>query len=136
LCQYHFMKHKYQLAVRSYECDMHRHVNNAIYLQYLEAARMGFLEDSDFDYDGFLDAGYALFVANINISYKAPAFFGDRLSIETSPLRRKRFSGTFLQEVKRDDTLLASAEVKWSCVNREGRPVPLPEEFDGPWLEP
>lgn len=115
---------------------MHRHVNNAVYLNYLEAARMAFIETADFDYPRFLREGYALFVANINISYKAPAFLGDELSIETSPIKRKRISGTFLQEVKRGEELLASAEVQWACVNSQGKPVPLPKIYDGPHLIP
>jgi len=145
LCQYLYdvlpegvlhMTHAYTLTVRSYECDMHRHVNNAVYLNYLEAARMGFLNDVDFDYEAFLDAGYALFVVNINIAYKAPAFLNDILTVQTSPIKRKRLSGTFLQEVKRKETLLARAEVTWACVNHSGKPVPLPEEFSGPWIDP
>jgi acyl-CoA thioester hydrolase len=145
LCQYLYdflpegvlhMTHSYTLTVRSYECDMHRHVNNAVYLNYLEAARMGFLNDVNFGYEAFLDAGYALFIANINIAYKAPAFLNDMLTVETTPIKRKRLSGIFLQEIKRQEALLARAEVTWACVNRSGKPVPLPEEFSGPWLNP
>ncbi len=130
------MIHKHELTVQSYECDMHRHVNNAVYLNYLEAARMQFLRDVNFDYHNFLKEGYALFVANINISYRSPAFYGDRLKVVTTTVKRKKLSGMFLQEVMRDQELLARAEVTWACVDASGRPVPLPDRFDGPWLDP
>lgn len=130
------MVHRYELAVRSYECDMHRHVNNAVYLNYLEAARMAFLKEADFDYNGFLNQGFALLVANINISYRSPALYGDTLTVVTTPVKRKKLSGVFLQEVKRCDELLARAEVTWACVDSGGKPVPLPARFDGPWLDP
>jgi len=130
------MRHFYELTVRSYECDMNRHVNNAVYLNYIEAARMDFLGKVNFDYNAFLDAGYGLFVANINISFRSPAFVNDKLTVETAPVQRKRLSGMFLQEIKRGQDLIISAEVTWACVNSAGRPVPLPEGFSGPWLDP
>ncbi|MGC9313897.1 MAG: acyl-CoA thioesterase, partial [Sediminispirochaetaceae bacterium] len=37
------MKHTWTTDVRSYELDMHQHVNNATYLNYLEGGRMDFL---------------------------------------------------------------------------------------------
>ncbi|HPX14738.1 MAG TPA: thioesterase, partial [Treponemataceae bacterium] len=39
-------------CVRSYELDAYNHVNNAVYLQYLEYGRMEFLKAVHFDYEG------------------------------------------------------------------------------------
>lgn len=130
------MEHHWDLTVRSYELDMHRHVNNAVYLNYFEAARMAFLDEIGFDYARLLRLGYSLFVAKIEVAYKAPALLGDRLTVLTSPFKRKRMSGVFRQRVVRGDEELCSADITWACVADNGRPVPLPEEFQLPELQP
>ena len=35
------MKHATRLTVRPYECDSYGHVNHAVYVNYLEHARIG-----------------------------------------------------------------------------------------------
>jgi len=115
---------------------MHRHVNNATYLNYLEGARMNFLNSIGFDYDEFFKRGYSLYVSKIEIAYKAPAFLNDRIDVATEAVKLKRLSGVFRQTVLRGQTVLADAYVTWACVNRDGRPVPLPDDFCFPEFEP
>ena len=64
------MKHTAELTVRSYECDSYNHVNNSVYLNYLEFGRMEFLHAINFDYKGIVAAGYYLYVTHIDIYYK------------------------------------------------------------------
>ena len=69
------MKHITELSVRSYECDSYGHVNNAVYLNYLEFARMDFLDASGFRYKDFVAAGftpeeYRLITENDRMPYK------------------------------------------------------------------
>ncbi len=130
------MQHRWDLTVRSYELDMHRHVNNAVYLNYFEAARMAFLTEIGFDYARLLQLGYSLFVAKIEVAYKAPALLNDHLTILTTPHKRKKMSGVFRQQVLRGNEELCSADITWACVADDGRPVPLPEEFNLPELQP
>ncbi len=130
------MKHTCTLTVRTYECDSYGHVNNAVYLQYLEYARMEFLKALGFDYTAFRKGGLGLVVARVCITYKQPALYGDELSIVTEPIRFRGAFGVFRQEVFREDTLLATAEVSWFCVNSEGKPTPLPPEFSSEELKP
>ncbi|MFQ3620249.1 MAG: thioesterase family protein [Spirochaetales bacterium] len=130
------MKHTCSLTVRTYECDSYGHVNNAVYLQYLEYARMEFLKDAGFDYNAFRKAGLGLVVAKVCISYKAPAVFGDTLTIVTEPIRYRGPFGVFKQDIFREQTLIAEAEVSWFSVNTEGKPTPLPKEFSFEGLYP
>ncbi|HDQ13682.1 MAG TPA: acyl-CoA thioesterase [Sediminispirochaeta sp.] len=130
------MKHQWNLEVRSYELDMHRHVNNATYLNYIEAARMDFLRTAGFDYQAFQSRGYSLFVSEIKIAYRAPAFLHDRLTVVTEALKRKRLSGVFRQTIYRGETVICIADVSWVCVNSDGRPAPIPREFDYPEFYP
>ena len=125
------MKHIAELVVRSYECDSYNHVNNAVYLNYLEFARMEFLHACGFDYKGIIKAGYYLYVTHIDIYYKASAVLDDKLFIEVKPVKLKSISGEFSQKIyKEDGTVCAEAKVTWACVSSAtGRPAKLPKEF-------
>ena len=124
------------LRVRTYECDSYGHVNNANYLNYLEYARYELLKDIGFDYERAIDAGYGVFIARIEIDYKRPAVTDDLLTIKTWPLKKGAASGTFAQEIRRDDVLLAAAKVTWAFVDSTGAPVRIPQEWDVPGLAP
>ena len=130
------MKHTCKLVVRSYECDAYNHVNNAVYLNYLEYARMEFLKDNGFNYKKFVDAGYSIVVARIAIDYKLSAFLDDELTIETEPIKRRKASGIFHQRILKGEALVAEADVTWAVLNSQGKPIPIPQEFEVPALGP
>ena len=89
------MKHIPKIQVRSYECDSYNHVNNAVYLNYLEHSRMDFLNACQFDYKGLVEKGYSLYVTHIDIFYKGSAFLNDNLEVESYPTQLKNVSGEF-----------------------------------------
>ena len=124
------MKHIAEHIVRSYECDSYSHVNNSVYLNYLEYARMEYLHAIGFDYKGLVEAGYYLYVTHVDIYYKASAFLDDKLLIEVFPTKLKKISGELKQIIKKEDgTICADATVTWACVTKEGSPSKIPEEF-------
>jgi YbgC/YbaW family acyl-CoA thioester hydrolase len=130
------MEHSCTLSVRSYECDSYGHVNNAVYLNYLEFARHRFLRDLSFSVEELRAAGFAFLVAEILIRYKRPALADDELQIITRPLKRSRLSGVLSQRILRGGEEIAEAEVKWACIDENGRPAPLPQRFHLEGLSP
>lgn len=131
------MKHITELTVRPYECDSYNHVNNAVYQNYLEYARMDFLHACNFDYKGIISAGYYLYVTHVDIYYKASAFLDEKLFIETYPIKLKHISGEFKQVIRKEDgTVCTEATVTWCCVNHQGRPSRIPQEYYVSGLEP
>lgn len=132
------MEKKTTFSVRTYECDSYGHVNNAVYLNYLEHARMDYLMQIGFDYGGFVRAGMYLYVSHIDIHYKASARFGDTLTITSRPVKFGAVSGTIHQVVAREDgTVCAEADVTWASVSAEsGRPAKVPAEFVVDGLRP
>lgn len=131
-----------KLQVRTYECDSYSHVNNAVYLNYLETSRMDFLHKIGFDYKGLVASGYYLYVTHVDIHYKASSFLDDILLIDTTSTKLEHVKGEFLQLVykkgkeKEGNIVCAEAKVTWACVNKTGRPVKLPEEFYVEGLNP
>lgn len=132
------MKIKSPLRVRTYECDSYGHVNNAVYLNYLEYGRMDFLHQIKFDYDGIIKAGYYLYVTHVDIHYKSSAFFDDDLIIESFPVKMGAVSGTFRQKIykEKDGTVCAEADVTWACVKTSGQLAKLPDDFMVDALKP
>lgn len=131
------MKHVANHVVRSYECDGYNHVNNAVYLNFLEYGRMEFLHAIGFDYKGIIQEGFYLYVTHIDIHYKASAVLDDELLISAEPVKLGKISGEFYQTVtKKDGTVCVEAKVSWACVSAEGRPSKIPESFLVPGLIP
>jgi acyl-CoA thioester hydrolase len=124
------------LTVRTYECDGNDHVNNAVYLNYLEFARHKFLKDIGFDYPGASRAGYMIYVARVEIDYRKSAVLDDTLTIKSWPIKKGAVSGVIAQEIKRGDDIIAEAKVTWAFVDSKGTPAKLPPELDRPGLKP
>lgn len=124
------MKHATRLTVRPYECDSYGHVNHAVYVNYLEHARMQFLHAAGFDYKGLIQDGFFTVIARLDISYRAPAYADDELAIETEAVDVRRIGGTFRQTIRRGDAVVAEADVHWCVVNADGRPARPPEKYD------
>ena len=114
--------------VRTYECDSYGHVNNAVYLNYLEFARMETLEQKGFTLDKLKELGFMVFIRRIEIDYKYPANMGDNLIIRTYVHDHRKSSGTFAQDIfrKSDEKPIASAKVTWVFTNLKGRAIRIP----------
>jgi acyl-CoA thioester hydrolase len=123
--------------VRTYECDMYGHVNNANYLNYLEHARFEYLRDIGFDFLQATKAGYGIFIARIEIDYKAPATTDDFLAVKTWPIKKGTISGVIAQEIRRGDDLITKAKVTWAFVDaKTGVPTKIPKKWDLSGLYP
>lgn len=116
--------------MRTYECDSYGHVNNAVYVNFLEFGRMEFLRGINFDYKGFLEAGYFLYISHIDVYYKASAHLDDELFVEVEPIETGAVRGTLRQTIRKaDGTVCVEAKVTWASVNKDGRPSRIPKEF-------
>lgn len=123
------MPHRYELKVRSYELDGYQHVNNAVYLNYLEAARVEWLASYGIDFNKMVAEGRGLFVSEIHIEYKSPAGGGETLSIETENIEMGATYGVARQTVRAGGRLVAEARVTWVCTNAQGRPTRVWEDL-------
>lgn len=125
------------IKVRSYECDVYGHVNNATYLNYCEHARVELLNELGYSLNSLMKEGFILPIVNISIDYKLPAFEGDLLSIGVNWIKRGKSSATFRQEITRgkDGKLVAKADITWVTANLKGKPIAIPESFLERWQE-
>ena len=113
----------HRLEVRFRDCDPMGHVNNAVYLTYLEQARFAHWRTI---YDG--DEAPAVILARVEIDYRKPANYGDVLEIRIFLERIGNTSITYAYEVLDQGGGLV-AEAKSVLVSYDyaaGRPVPVP----------
>ncbi|MBA3497230.1 MAG: alpha/beta fold hydrolase, partial [Gemmatimonadales bacterium] len=118
------------LTVYPDECDAFGHLNQASFLSLFERARWEMLARGP-GMDVFTRAGAWPAVRKTTIDYHAAAFPGDVLRFHPVVTHHGRTSFTMRQTARRvkDDALIATAEFVFVCINREGRPMPVPPEF-------
>ena len=117
------------LVVYPDECDAFGHLNQASFLSLFERARWEMLHRGP-GMDVFTRAGAWPALRRTVIDYRAPAFPGDVLRFQQMLTHHGRTSFTMRQTARRvgDDTLIASAEFVFVCIDRDGRPVPVPSQ--------
>ena len=113
--------HIYKLKVFVEDIDFGR-VFYSRYLQYIERARTELiLEKFGLTLTQLMNEHDIMFVVRFcKIKYIKSAVFEDNLSIETSVLKKTSVRLNLLQEVKRGEEILVSAEVELAVVDRSG----------------
>jgi len=114
------------IRVRFAETDAMQIVHHGRYLEYLEAARIAFLDKVGMPYQKLVEQGYHLPVVEASLKYRQSAYFDDRLDIRitTAPLKGVRL--TLHYEVCREDQILAEASTTHVFLkdNKAVRPLP------------
>src|SRR3712207_5828933 len=107
------------LRVRHYEMDALGHVNNAVYLHYLEQAAIEHSEQLGFPIQRYHELGGVFILRRLEIDYRMPVVAGDVLTIITWVKDMRGPRSTRRYEIRRQDNnkLVASAEALWAWVD-------------------
>jgi acyl-CoA thioester hydrolase len=121
------MTTSFQLTVRYAETDAQGVVHHANYLIWFEEGRSDHLRQKGLCYSDIERSGYFVVVAEAELQYKAPAFYEDRITVETT-LKRARgkileFTYRALNQV---GTTLAEGRTLHVVLDADKRPVSLP----------
>jgi acyl-CoA thioester hydrolase len=117
------------ITVRFADLDPQGHVNNAVYLTYLESARLGYYEKAGiWGREAGIKTG--MVVAHIDIDYLAPIFFGQaiQVGVRLARLGQKSFTLAFLIETVPGKVPLARATsvmVAYDSATEQSIPIPL-----------
>jgi YbgC/YbaW family acyl-CoA thioester hydrolase len=122
--------------VRSYELDSYGHVNNAVYMQWLEHGRSRLLQDNGFSYNNIEDHwGVRLVLVSTRIDFRKSLMLDDDVEITTTVQRLGTTSVTFDHKVWRHPpsgeaelSAEAVAVIVFTDAGMEG-PRPVPEPF-------
>ena len=115
--------------VRQYELDVVGHVNNAVYLNWVEQVAIDHVEALGFGRDWSLAQGGVWVVREHHVTYHRPVGYGDVVLVTTLPQEIGGVRGTRRTEVHReaDGQLMTEALTHWVWVRvANGRPARIP----------
>lgn len=117
-----------RVEARSYEIDPYGHLNNAVYANWLEHARLCFLSARGLTYLNIPELyGVWIVVVRTEINYRAQVRLGDRLDVKTALAAFGKSSFRFTQTIDFENGLCAAdALVTMVCIDKEGNSAPMP----------
>ncbi len=126
-------KHTYDVIVKFHEVDMLHIVNNAVYFNYLEQARIKYAKDLGIlPSEGIAKNGTAFYMARNEINYLKVALFEDHLRIysRVSYIKHSSFGFEHIIENNSNQKIIAEGFgvlVHVNPLTKES--IPLPKDF-------
>jgi len=123
---------KFDIQSRVYyeDTDAGGIVYHANYLKYMERARTEWLRSLDISQQNLLEQSLGFVVIDMKIAFIQSAKLDDVLSVSCLVVQKKGASLSFVQEIRKNDVLLVSAQVKVACVSTQrSRPTAIPKEL-------
>jgi acyl-CoA thioester hydrolase len=116
------------VEARSYELDPYGHLNNSVYVNWLEHGRLCYLRDRGESYMSVPEKfGVHIVVVRQEIDYRIQVQLGACLAVATSIEHLGGSSFRFHQEIRFPDGRIAAAgKVTMVCV-RDGAAAPMPD---------
>ncbi|MEJ2411639.1 MAG: thioesterase family protein [Anaerolineales bacterium] len=115
------------LTIRYGDLDPQGHVNNAVFLTYLEHARVAYIRQLDlWDGRSFLDIGFIL--ARVELDYRAPIQLTDNVEVgvHTSRLGNKSLDMEYLIREQEGELIFAEGKtVQVAYDYQQGITIPL-----------
>jgi acyl-CoA thioester hydrolase len=112
--------------------DPAKHVNNAMYMAYIEDCGVQVAAAHGWPMSRMMDAGFGIVARRYRIEYKQPALMDDELEVSTWISDVKRATAVRHYTIIRatDQALLARVHVLWVWVNlASGHPMRIPAGF-------
>jgi len=113
------------VEVRFRDCDAMGHVNNAVYLTYLEIARFAYWKAAEI---GRLEGDISYIIARVEIDFRASAVPGDVIDVAISVRAIGRSSFTMEYEIRdREGQVIVTArsvQVAYDYAAKQSVPVP------------
>lgn len=117
-----------KIPVRFRDLDALGHVNNAVYITYLEIARIGYYRQIT----GQTDPTVGLIIARVECDYRSPALLGETVIVEcaTTDIGNSSMTMVYRLTDEASGRLIAEGKsVQVAYDYKENRPVPVPDEL-------
>jgi len=121
----------FEMQVKENHLDRFGHVNNAVYLQFLELARWKILDDSHLGMEQIIKDQCGPVVLEINIQYRNELKLGEKISISSQTIEANSKIIQMGQVIKKEDgSVSAKAKITIGLMDLDKRKL---IEFTAPW---
>ncbi|WP_102127764.1 acyl-CoA thioesterase [Deinococcus planocerae] len=114
--------HRTEIQMRYGDIDAMGHLNNAVYVQYLETSRVVLMSDL-----GVRETEDHSVIARLELDYRREVLWGQRVRVDNLVERLGRTSWTVVSRLLADGEPCAYARTVQVRVDEAHRPEPLPE---------
>jgi acyl-CoA thioester hydrolase len=121
--------HTIPIRVRYCECDPMGVAHHSVYPIWFEMGRTELLRAAGGNYRELEASGVLLAVVRLEVRYRRPARYDDLLDLTTVLGDAAHVKIEHRYELHRDGELLAMGSSTLACLDRDGRPRPLPESL-------
>jgi|TARA_B100001996_G_scaffold66058_1_gene47876 acyl-CoA thioester hydrolase len=122
---------KHEIKIYYEDTDSGGVVYYSNYLNFLERARTEMIESVGLSNKKLLEEYKTLIIVkSCNIEYVSPAKLEDKIQIYSSIESLGKASFVVIQNINKDDDLIAKAKLKLVTVNQEGKPVKIPSVLE------
>ena len=129
----HPAPHVIELDVRAADIDAYGHVNNAVYLTWLDRAAWSHSASLGVPLEQCVQMRRGMAALRTEIDFERAALVGDHLQVATwiaASDGRLRVERRFQVRRARDGAMLARARTEYACINLDsGRAARMPELF-------
>lgn len=122
----------FPVTVKAEDLDEHGHVNNAVYVRWMDRAALAHSESVGYGWEQFRRLGASFVVRRHEVDYLQPAFAEQRIIVATWPCRMERFTARRRHQMVRldDGQTLARAATTWIYLDLQtGRPQRIPPDM-------
>ncbi len=121
--------HIITIVPRYAETDKAGVVHHSVYPVWFEMGRTELLRANGLAYKDLEEAGIFFVVAELNIKYRRPAFYDEKLQLHTSctGVTAGKVKHSYKLTRERDGVILAEGTSILACVDREGKVRRIPE---------
>ncbi len=126
--------YEHQLVVKQGDIDVLGHVNNLVYLSWMQDAAVAHSAAQGWPTAKYLELGAGWVVRSHKIEYRQPAFADESIVVRTWIANFKKIQSLRKYQILRshDDAVLAVAETNWAFIGFEHR---VPRRVPGEIIE-
>lgn len=126
--------------IHTFHIDFLGHVNNGVYIQWMEIGRTKLLEAAGLSTHEILKQSFAPLLVQTSISYKVPLYLGDRVHVEVWLSKLRNTSGIIqFRFYNNQQTLVAEGHQRGLFIDpktmRPRRLLPAEKALFTPYLE-
>lgn len=119
--------------VRYAECDQQGIVFNGHYLTYADEAATAWLGHTGVAYDAMLARGLDMRVVASELTWAAPAKWGDVVEVDAHAARIGRTSYTVELVIRVGERTCCTVRTTYVLTDLDGTPVPVPDDLREAW---